>query len=196
MRVFIGKYPKYWDIYKIVRKFKLSEEKEDKVLEWFEDGYIEKLFNWLNKGKERKIKVRIDEEDVWSMDVTLAHIVLPMLKKVKEEKHGSPIVDDEDLPVEMRYEGENWVHHKWDHVINEMIFAFENTVDDSWEETFSHGNPMYEESEVEIDKYGKCYTVNQINPDYWFDKEGYKAYGDRIQNGFRLFGKYYSSLWT
>jgi hypothetical protein len=28
-----------------------------------------------------------------------------------------------------------------------------------------------------------------------FDKEGYQKYGERIENGFRLFGKYYQSLW-
>jgi hypothetical protein len=28
-----------------------------------------------------------------------------------------------------------------------------------------------------------------------FDKEGYNKYRERINNGFRLFGKYYESLW-
>ena len=37
--------------------------------------------------------------------------------------------------------------------------------------------------------------LNQINPDYWVDYEGMKVYNDRIQNGFRLFGKYYQGLW-
>jgi len=37
--------------------------------------------------------------------------------------------------------------------------------------------------------------INQLNPDYYVDFEGMKLYNDRIQNGFRLFGKYYQGLW-
>jgi hypothetical protein len=201
MRVFIGPYPRDWNLYTLIRKLNLSEKNEDKVLDWFDGGRIERLFIWVNEHKpQRKIKVRIDESDVWSMDHTLAHIILPMLKKVKENKHGSPLVDDEDLPEHMRHgdpnEHDNWVHYRWDYILNEMIFAFENTVDDSWEDSFSHGNPKYEEIEVDVEQYGKGFSYKQVNPDYWFDDVGYKEYNKRIQNGYRLFGKYYSALWT
>jgi hypothetical protein len=33
------------------------------------------------------------------------------------------------------------------------------------------------------------------NHTYTVDNEGKKAYHDRITNGYRLFGKYYESLW-
>jgi hypothetical protein len=42
--------------------------------------------------------VHIDRYDTWSMDHTLADIILPMLKQLKETKHGSPNVDDEMCP--------------------------------------------------------------------------------------------------
>ena len=35
----------------------------------------------------------------------------------------------------------------------------------------------------------------QTNPDYWVDTDGIKEYNNRIDNGFRLFGKYYRNLW-
>ena len=34
--------------------------------------------------KERKVNIRIDNYDLWSMDHTLSLIILPMLKKLKE----------------------------------------------------------------------------------------------------------------
>lgn len=199
MRVFIGKYPTYWNTWNFIKKLPVSEQTQDKISDWLEDGLIEKTFEWLNKGKKRKVKVRIDRQDTWSMDDTLAHIILPMLKQLQATKQGSPIVDEEDLPAHMRHgnpnEHDNWVQYKWDWVLSEIIWAFENTVDDSWEEKFSHGEPKYEETEEEIENYGKCFSYKQVNPDYWFDTKGYKAYGERIQNGYRLFGRYYSSLW-
>jgi hypothetical protein len=42
--------------------------------------------------------VKIDKWDTWSMDHTLAQIVLPMLKQLQATKHGSPLVEDEDVP--------------------------------------------------------------------------------------------------
>jgi len=46
--------------------------------------------------------VKIDRWDTWSMDHTLAKIILPMLKQLKDTKHGSAIVDLEDVPEELR----------------------------------------------------------------------------------------------
>ena len=42
--------------------------------------------------------VKIDRWDTWSMDHTLAHIILPMLKQLDKEKHGAPYTNDEDVP--------------------------------------------------------------------------------------------------
>ena len=47
---------------------------------------------------DRDIQVQIDPWDTWSMDHTLAHIILPMLKQLRNTKHGSPNVDNTDVP--------------------------------------------------------------------------------------------------
>jgi len=197
MKVFIGKYPRSFSTWKVISVLPLKEQTKDKIWEWFDGGCIDKACDWLNEKHRRKIKIRIDREDTWSMDHTLAHIILPMLKQLKATKQGSPIVDEEDLPVHMRHgtEDDNWIHYKWEWILNEMIFAFENTVDDSWEDSFSHGEPKYEQAEINDEIVGKGFTYIQVNPDYWFDHEGYKRHQERIQNGYRLFGRYYSSLW-
>ena len=49
----------------------------------------------------RKIEIRIDKYDVWGLDHTLALIIHPALVLLKEQKHGDPQVDDEDVPEEV-----------------------------------------------------------------------------------------------
>ncbi len=120
-----------------------------------------------DSNKEQKISVKIDPWDTWSMDVTLAHIILPMLKQLKETKQGAPYVDDEDVPEHLRksaappteneWDTDDNHFKRWDYVLDEMIFAFESKQNCTW-----------------VEKY-----VNQV----------------RIINGLRLFGKYYESLW-
>jgi hypothetical protein len=46
--------------------------------------------------------VKIDTYDTWSMDHTLADIILPMLKQLRETKHGAPQDDDADVPEYLR----------------------------------------------------------------------------------------------
>jgi len=158
--------------------------------------------------------VKIDKWDTWSMDHTLALIVLPMLKQLQATKHGAPNVDDEDVPEGVGLRSteagakenewdtdENW-HKRWDWALKEMIFAFECKVDDSWEEAFRSG--VMDVITVPVDKDGN--EVPKGEHKYWqmkdgpkntykCDYEGMRVVEARIQNGFRLFGKYYQALW-
>jgi len=151
--------------------------------------------------------VKIDRYDTWSMDHTLADIILPMLKQLNTEKHGAPHVDDEDVPMELQ----SWVspakdeydtdgHHfaRWDYVLNEMIFAFECKVDDTWQEKFSSGEHDMKSVPCKWDENGKPTLYNfekGPNDTYKCDYEGMREVQKRITNGFRLFGKYYENLW-
>jgi hypothetical protein len=185
------------------------EPEVGEVSKWGEDRpitWLYKFLHWIDKKKKRKIYVRIDRYDTWNMDDTLSHIILPMLKQLKETKHGAPYVEDEDVPEHLRStaarelteEEKNWhapdeFHFKrWDWVLDEMIFAFENKLDDSWEDQFSSG-----ESHMLFKKLdnGMSEMVRGPNDTKKYDWEGRKAYAKRISNGFRLFGKYYEGLW-
>lgn len=200
MKVNIGKHPRWIGSYQIAFCIPfINKDTQYRIGEWLETTWVGKFCIWVHSYKDRKIDIRIDDYDTWSMDHTLALIVLPMLKRLKDHKKSSPVVDDEDLPERMRYsdpKGEygvdNWHHYKWEWILNEMIWAFEHIVDDSWENKFYHGSPKFESIENE---YG-AFVINQVNEDYWVDREGLKEYNDRIDNGLRLFGKYYRSLWS
>lgn len=154
--------------------------------------------------RERKIKIQIDPWDTWSMDHTLAHIIVPMLKQLKATQHGAPRVDLEDVPEELRVEkltgeydvDENYFK-RWEYVLDEMIFAFENKLT-HWEDQFWKVKPELDlenpiDTESIIDSIG-------VEPLRWktlgeCDEAGRNAYQARISNGFRLFGKYYEGLW-
>lgn len=131
------------------------------------ETWLYKLLQWIHDKKRRKIVVRIDPYDTWSMEHTLAHIILPMLKQLKATKHGSPAVDNEDVPAVLHppadyqdsYIDPMW-HKRWDWVMDEMIWAFEQIVKDP---------------EVSV--------------------EDYKEHYERVKRGTALFGKYYQGLW-
>ena len=198
MRVKIGPYKNWYGPYQIAEWVPfLNEDQKYRLGDWLAQTLLTNICDWIDKLRgERTIKVRIDPYDTWSMDNTLAHIILPMLKQLRDTKHGSPMVDDEDLPPHMRYSGDNWVHYKWEWILNEMIWAFEQELDENWEDQFYHGTPDYKEIPVpDEDGFKDCFKLEQTNPDYWVDYEGMKRYNERIQNGFRLFGKYYQNLW-
>jgi hypothetical protein len=175
---------------------------------WGEDRHetwIYKLLRWIDKKRKRKIYVHIDRWDTWSMDDTLAHIILPMLKQLNENKHGAPYVDDEDVPEHLRStaapklteEEKNNGHtddnhfKRWDWVMNEMIFAFDSKVNDI-EDQFTTGEYDYRSVKQENGTYLMVQGPNHTAVTDW---DARKAYYDRVKNGFRLFGKYYEGLW-
>jgi hypothetical protein len=156
--------------------------------------------------------VKIDRWDTWSMDHTLGMIALPMLKQLKESKQGSPFVDDEDVPEELKstsappkeneYDTDDNHHKRWDWVMGEMIFAFEHRLDNSWEDAYREGNIDFlwkpvDKDGNEVPKGEHKYYQMEKGPNdtYKCDYDGMKLVHERIQNGFRLFGKYYQGLW-
>ena len=138
------------------------------------------LYDWFGYSSKQKTSIRIDKYDTWSMDHTLAPIILPMLVQLKATKHGAPNVDMKDVPKELRAtkaqiskyskngDTDPKFFERWDYVLDEMIWAFEQKCRDDWM---------------------KDYDYNK------WDSEGSKAHQERISNGFRLFGRYYESLW-
>jgi len=191
MKVNIGEYRHRWVSYVHDRymdkkyggwgKWEDNSTRFESFLEKVEDG-LQWLYNhsinlYLDKRPGQKIKVRIDPWDTWSMDHTLASIIVPMLKQLKETKHGAPAVEFKDVPEELHPpEGQTsklYTHGKtddnyykrWDWVLDEMIYAFDCKANKD-------------------EPYMRIEDIEEI-----------KKEQQRISNGFRLFGKYYESLW-
>jgi hypothetical protein len=157
-----------------------------------------KIGPFPKKSGKRKIKVRIDDYDIWNFDHTVALIVLPMLHMIKEAKAGSPFVEDVDVPEEIRGAGlpqkngtDEHYHARWQYVLDEMIFAFETKAGkfQDWEEKFFSEDFDFMTKELPNGN-------TEFAPTGTIDHEGMRQYQARISNGFRLFGKYYEGLWT
>ena len=207
MYVKIGPYTKWWGPYQIadlLQKIGLSEARCQKIGEKLSNiKWLVNLCEWIESKKQRKIKIRIDNYDVWGLDHTLSFIIAPALEKLRDNKSGGPNVDDEDVPEDIRsdkalpkaneYDADSNHFKRWDWILDEMIWAFNEIKTAEWENKFHSGN-------IDIEWVpsadGNFYTMEKGPKDtHYFDKEGYNKHFDRIQNGLRLFGKYYFSLW-
>ena len=232
MKIYIGPYQNYFGPYQIAEKlcFWVKKEKNEYGVmmhpdwvhnfgEWLagkddHDTWLTKVCLWVEKKRTRTIKVKIHKYDTWSLDNTLAYIILPMLKQLKATTHGAPFVDDEDVPEgiglrsteaepkEDEYDVDSNHFKRWSWVLDEMIFAFECKIDDSWQEAFCSGEfdhvwvPVDREGNEVDEKDAKLFrTIDGPNHTYKCDYDGMKVVETRIQNGFRLFGRYYQNLW-
>jgi len=208
MKVYLNKYRNHWlSPYTILEKFYFWRKDYD-AYEQDPPKWLDKIClgiqSVLNVIHPKINYVKIDPWDTWSMDGTLALIVLPMLKQLQATKHGAPNVDDDDVPEELKstsaepkendWDTDSNHFKRWDWVIEEIIFAFESKVNDDWEDQFWKVKP-----EIDLDKYpeddGKTLVPLRWKVQGECDWEGRMAYEERIQNGFRLFGKYYQCLW-
>lgn len=176
------------------------------------DELVLPINRWSNNRK-RRVKVHIDDYDVWGADHTLGLIIAPTLKKLKEIQHGYPHVDNEDVPEELRFEmtqeqKDNWdgsvdAKHeaRWSWVLDEMIWAFEQYAMDDDFDQFHHNVDQLAMEFTPLEDNPKLSTMSfnhqkdPSKPAYWVDEEGKKKHHERKQNGLRLFAKYYECLW-
>jgi hypothetical protein len=174
------------------------------------------------KTSERKISIRIDHYDTWSMDSTLAFIIVPMLKQLKN-RHGAPFVDVEDVPRNLRptakqvsrYSEDGHTDPKffkrWEWIMDEMIWAFEQDNKD-WEAAYRSGKtdnlfqaldkdgknigkPVKLSSKKDYPEATSYRMVKGPKDTYKLDIRGLEKHHARIKNGHMLFGKYFNSLW-
>jgi hypothetical protein len=170
---------------------------------------LHKFLLWLDRKKVQIQYVKIDRWDTWSVDIQLGKIVLPMLKQLKATKHGSFYVEDTDVPESLWYTNhETWekqltfkfydeldsypyLEARCDWVLNEIIHSFEAILDTSWQDSYRSGTPSFKLKKLEN---GNSQMI-EAPSDYKVDTIGINKEFARIENGFRLFGKYYQNLW-
>jgi hypothetical protein len=207
MKVYISNYRSHWlSPYTVLQRvlFWLDWDNISYDEPWVErwSNRLEpacKALQWISERvRPRTEYVKIDRWDTWSMDHTLAMIALPMLRQLRETKHGAPFVDDEDVPMSLKstsappkaneWDTDDNHFHRWDWVLAEMIWAFEQKVcDDDESEFFDHSECG------DVKDFIK--DTNEYLSRSKVDWDGLKRHQERKANGFRLFGKYYQNLW-
>ena len=219
MKVKIGPYLTWYGPYQIAdyvffwTKRRYDDELErwdyklkDQFGDWLADTWVGTFCNWIQEKRKRTEIVRIDPYDTWSMDHTLSLIIHPMLVQLKNTKHGAPFTDDEDVPEHLRstnaepkkeeWDTDNLFFDRWNWILDEMIWAFEQGINDDADA------PAFPERRMSIVKkmVQEGFTDMLCSPEgeeaEW---EKYRAdslvHENRKQNAYKLFGKYYRSLW-
>lgn len=148
------------------------------------------------------------DEDAWDIHCWFLETIVPMLKQLKQEKHGYPC----DMTEE-----------EWDKELDEMIFnfteaheetcSFENKYEKQHQEAIHEfiekygifGEGLATEEEIKKQKETRTIRVHSMVelPEYqeiarnWLDEEIKKAkYIDNCKNkAFELFSKYFWDLW-
>jgi hypothetical protein len=207
MKVYISKYRSHWiSPYTILERifFWTAWSKCNRSNDIVEDKdyiphpkWVEKLVpvlspvsmtvQWmLDKIHPRVEYVKIDRWDTWSMDTTLAQIILPMLKQLKATKHGVPgqFVHhvDKRTGKEISY---GRAEREWNKTLDKMIWSFEQILDENNDEQFWSG----EHAEGLAPWDDGWMGTRKLNT------TALKKHEDKIQEGFELFGKYYRNLW-
>ena len=121
---------------------------------------------WSRLIGERKIEVKIDNYDVWSADRTLALVILPMLKRFREDMNGVPCDFVTGESDEEFQQGEI----AWELTVDKMIFSFQSIVNDDDILDFDLKTPE--------------------------GKAAYFGHEAKVQEGLELFGKYFRNLWV
>lgn len=217
MKVYIGPYKSWIGPFQIadcLRFVGVSKDKCHEIGEKLSKTFIKDVCEWIYSKQKRKVKIKIHDYDAWNVDSTLALIILPLLNSLKSSKHGAPNVDDEDVPDHLKstsapkkeneYDIDENHFKRWDWVLDEMIWTFEQLQPDSdWESKYHSGDPDIRWIKVDTGfvnpDTGEKETISQMvngeNNTYKFDADGYKKHSARIERGCCLFGKYFRALW-
>ena len=175
----------------------------------------------VNIGKygriSRKVKVELIGSDIYSLDHTLAYIILPSLLWLKENKVGIPgelaEVGGEEYRSQYSFDFYTATHDeafdiackRWEDILDKIIWSFQQIVEEDYNENYHYGelaNYDFEEEDEQLvnpltNKKEKLFRMVDKNPDsHWYDVVGHHEHEKRIQEGLDLFGKYYRSLWT
>lgn len=122
------------------------------------------------KESDNVCEVEVASKDCWSLDYVLAQVIHPALVKFRSDLHSSARVDNEDVPEALRIspekeETQSWMS-RWEYVLDEMIWGFNQIASSEADEPQTYGKPDWD------------------------------AYHKRLDNATRLFGKYYRNLWN
>lgn len=127
-----------------------------------------------DNGETREVSIQIDDWDTHSLDHTLSLIICPALKKFKEKDSASPIINGDDVPE-----------------ILKPPATFEQDIsNDKFDEK------MFQRWEYILEEM--IWAFERISEDKEWEYEGQekKDRQERIDNGLRLFAKYFEHLWV
>jgi hypothetical protein len=149
------------------------------------------------KHNGTKHSIEVEKFDTWSLDVTLAPIIMAALIAYREEFIFCPsdfVISEghsqnRQLCFEFYTQSDEDLEKRalaaWRETIDKMIWSFEQ-ISLYWDEKY------YSRSDREMIDWKR----SRIELSVEFDKVGYELHSARIQEGLDLFAKYYRCLWS
>lgn len=208
MKIKIGEFKNWWiGPYQIADSLKLigvNDRKCGEIGDMLNATWLRGFCEWVyerNPFAKRTVKIQIDEWDTWNCDNTLALIIAPLLKQLLETSTSSSFIDDEDVPLHLRstevppvekYEVDENHHKRYKWALEEMLWAFDE-LNNSSESKFFIRNKTVDKKDSETAEELDPFFVEMKN--FTYDKTGHDLHEARIDNGVRLFGKYFRTLW-
>ena len=167
--------------------------------------WFNSLCEWIHSKRQRRVHIETHRYDHWNAHNTISMIALPILKDLKQAKISYGYIDDEDAPEHLRsinaetkdtdggYDSNSEARYTW--VLDEIIWALEQDQPDcDWESQYTIEQCEIDLSEHPEDEGKTCIPVRWIKEGK-YDHVGRANHQERIDNGFRLFGKYFQTLW-
>jgi len=169
MKILKSNYRNFWLSPHTILERVLFWKTEDEIYEIEVPAWLENicqgLYKVLNTLFPRINYIKIDDFDTWSADITMASVIHPILVELRKVHNSSGIVDNEDVPDRIKSMNAPRVETEYD-------------IDD-----FYHDRWQYVLDEM-------IFTFDVLKSDEYFD-----GIDGRVQNGLRLFAKYFRSLW-
>lgn len=169
MIVYLGKYrkPYTYRLLKSLDNIKWLEKAVDKLRVL---PFLERVEEFLEKLPffKRITYIKYHKYDTWNLDHTLALIALPGLKQLKATKKSIAHIDDEDVPQNLR-SGVSKAEESFEATAAKYEYALDCMI---W--SFE----LHINDEIDL-----------------ISLEDYQSMTAKKEAGFRLFGKYFSSLW-
>jgi hypothetical protein len=148
--------------------------------------------------KNRAVNVRIDSWDTYSLDHTLALIILPALERFKKDRKKCPGVPstmflDTD-PVDKHGNHTDAAikiaEKRWIEAIDKMIWSFKELLfEKEYKKCFKKNGKKWKTVKRENG------NSELVETGFDFDKSRYQEVMLRRQEGLELFGKYFDTLW-
>ena len=215
MKVYLGPFTSWIGPYQIADLLQYVGVGEDKCHDigtWLaggpeKDSWLMRVCTWVEQHRHREVRVRIDRYDTWNMDGTLAILILPMLKQLRDTKHGSPsgmpafgqTSNSAQFCFAFYEEGDRLAdltgHQQWKDILEEMIWTFEQLQPDyDWEDQYWLVRPEIDFTDYPEDIEQACHPV-RWKVEGKCDWDGRAAHAARIQHGLETFGRHFHDLW-
>ncbi|MDD4436427.1 MAG: hypothetical protein PHS04_00100 [Tissierellia bacterium] len=168
MKFTIGKYPFYFNIYKILKKLRISDDLTDRISNRFFNSRLGKFLNYYDNDSGRKVSMKLSKYDYHDPSDTISIFLSYYINKIKDRGESFIVVDDSDIPKEMYDKYKNHPDYftmKSEWLFDEIIGTFSNC----------------------------CISLRDNQKIIVWDDEIMKL-ESRIENGLRLFTKYFRDI--